>query len=133
LISPLGCLVLLLELSCGAVPETGDAAEDLVCSLNLPIPSRREDVVSSRIEGAAIDERDARSIDVLGRRLLLVEPVISELVFLCIGGPSRLFGRYIISLPIEGAAIRLGVTLPSMNEDADERLACVGVRGTEVL
>jgi hypothetical protein len=50
--------------------------------------SRREELVSSRIEGAAIEDRDVRSIDVLGRRLLLVEPAISELVFRCICGPS---------------------------------------------
>jgi len=112
----------------------GNAADDLVCSLNLPIFSRREDVVSSRIEGAAIDERDVRSIDVLGRRLLLVELDISALVFRCICGPSRLFGRYRISLPFEGPAMRLGVTLPSTKaEAADARLTCVGVSGIDVL
>ena len=96
--------------------------------------SRREVVVSSWIEGAAIDDRDVRSIDVLGRRLLLADPAISALVFRCIGGPSRLAGRYIISLPFEGAAIRLGVTLPSMKaEDADARFTCVGVIGTDML
>ena len=96
--------------------------------------SRREEVVSSRIEGAAIEDRDVRSIDVLGRRLLLVEPAISALVFRCICGPSRLFGRYRISLPFEGAAIRLGVTLPSMKAEAAEaRLTCVGVSGADML
>jgi hypothetical protein len=116
------------------VPPTAGDAADLGCSLNRPTLSLRTDDVSSRIEGAAIDDRDVRSIDVLGRRLLLAEPAISELVFRCICGPSRLFGRYRISLLIGGAAIRLGVILPSTKaEDVDTRLTCVGVSGADIL
>lgn len=135
-ISPLGARVLRFEFSCGAVPPTGGDATDLDCSLSRPTLSLRTDDISSRIDGAAIDDRDARSIDVRGRRLLLAEPAISELVLRCICncGPSRLFGRYRISLPFGGAAIRLGVTLPSIKaEDADDRPICVGVSGADIL
>ena len=109
-------------------------AADLDCSFSRPALSLRIDDVSSRTEGAAIDERDVRSIEVLGRRLLLAELAISALLFRCICGPSRLVGRYRISLPFGGAVIRLGVTLPSMNaEDADTRLTFVGVSGADML
>jgi len=44
----------------------------------------RNDDGSSRIVGAAMEDRDVRSIDVLGRRLLLVDTPLesSELVLL---------------------------------------------------
>jgi hypothetical protein len=133
-ISPLGARVLRFVFICGAVPPAGGDAADLDCSLSRPTLSLLSDGVSSRSVGAAIDERDARSIDVRGRRLLLTEPAISELVLrcICICGPSRLFGRYRISLPF-GGAIRLGVTLPSIKADeVDTRLACVGVSGADI-
>jgi hypothetical protein len=87
---------------------------------------------------AAIEERDVRSIDVLGRRLLLtgVPLASSELVLRTdICDPSRLLGRYSMESPFAGGtAILLGVTLPSMNaEDAKDRLACVGVIGVDAL
>jgi hypothetical protein len=77
--------------------------------------------------GAAIDDRDVRSIEVRGRRLLLMDelPVTSELVLLttCGCAPSPLLGRYNIeSLPPETVGILLGVTLPSMKEDCCDAL-----------
>jgi hypothetical protein len=115
------------------VPPAGVDIADLDCSLGRPTLSLRVDDVSSRTDGAAIDDRDERSIDVLGRRLLLA---ISKLVFRCVWicAPSRLSGRYRISPPFEGATILLGVTLPSTNaEDDDIRPTCVGVSGADIL
>ena len=73
-------------------PVAGEAA-DRDCSLSRTPFSFRLDVGSSRIEGAAIDDRDLLSIDVLGNLLLLSEA--SALVFRAIIGcpPSRLLGR----------------------------------------
>ena len=73
----------------------GEAA-DRDCSLSRTPFSFRLDVGSSRIEGAAIDDRDLLSIDVLGNLLLLSEVLESSaLVFRPIIGwpPSRLRGR----------------------------------------
>ena len=150
LMSPLGGRVLLFEFSCGAVPPWADEAVDaLDWSLNRTPISRPpcgvridDDGGSSRIPGAAIEDRDARSIDVLlvGRRLLLdVEPFeSSELVLrtpTCACGPSRLLGRYNVESPLlDGTAIRLGVTLPSTKDEGIEpRPACVGVMGVDML
>jgi hypothetical protein len=75
------------------------------------------DDTSSLIMDAATEERDARSIDVIGRRLLFAtDPfAISALVLRMAIGPSRLLGRYRIeSLPFVGITARLGVTSPSM-------------------
>jgi hypothetical protein len=92
--------------------------------------------------GAAIDDRDVRSIEarLVGRRLLLdVEPLeSSELVLrtpICGCGPSRLLGRYNIESPLlDGTAILLGVTLPSTNDEGiDPRPAWVGVMGVDIL
>ena len=77
-------------------PVAGEAA-DRDCSLSRTPFSFRLDVGSSRIEGAAIDDRDLLSIDVLGNLLLLSEALFdnSALVFRAIIGcpPSRLRGR----------------------------------------
>jgi len=91
---------------------------------------------SSLMLGAAIEEREVRSIEVRGRRLLLLALASSELVLRTdINGPSRLLGRYKIESPLlDGMAIRLGVTLPSMKaEDAEDRIIWVGVTGVALL
>jgi len=134
-ISPLGARALRFEFSCGVVPPEGGETSVLDCSLIRPTVSLLTDDVSSRIKGAAIDDLVERNIEVRGRRLLFAEPAISKLGFrcMCVSELSRLFGRYKISLPFVGGAMRLGVTFPSMKaEDVDTRLACVGVRGADM-
>jgi len=72
-------------------------AVDRDCSLNRTPFSFRLDVGSSRIKGAAIEDLDLESIDVLGNLLLLSDALFesSALVFRAIIGwaPSRLRGR----------------------------------------
>ena len=72
-------------------------AVDRDCSLSRTPFSFRLEVGSSRIEGAAIDDLDLLSIDVLGNLLLLSDALFesSALVFRPIIGwpPSRLRGR----------------------------------------
>jgi hypothetical protein len=100
-ISPLGCLAFRFEFNCGAVPPgAGEpvAIDERDCSRSRMPLSLLFDDGSSLLDGAAMEERDVRSIDVLGRRLLLVdaEPLeCSALVRRGICGiePSLLRGR----------------------------------------
>jgi hypothetical protein len=110
------------------VPPCACNPDDRDWSLNRTPFSLRVEGGSSRIVGAAMDDREVRSIDVRGRRLLLREelPASSALVLLATCGcaPSLLLGRYNIeSLPPEVPGPLLGVTLPSMKEDCDALLA----------
>lgn len=79
------------------MPPTAGEALGRDCSLNRTTFSFRLDGGSSRIEGAAIDDLDLLSIDVLGNLLLLRDALFdrSALVFRAIIGcaPSRLRGR----------------------------------------
>ena len=138
--SPLGCRVLRFEFSWGAVPPCICCdTPAFACSLNLtPFSLRLEKGASSRIDGVAIDDREVRSIDVRGNRLLLIDefPANSTLVLLATWGCglSLLLGRYNIeSLLLGAAATLLGVTLASTNTECDTLLAWVGVIGVDVL
>lgn len=129
-ISPLGCLVLRFEFNWGAVPPgTCCVTEVLVWSRNRnPAVSLRLGANSSLGDIVAREDLELRGIEGLGTLLFVNNdelPGISALVRLiicgCAPGPSLLLGRYSTeeSLPFEpeGAASRLGVTLPSMNAD----------------
>ena len=83
---------------CGAVPPGAGDADDFDWSLIFkPLSLRRDDGSSLSLSpGAAIEERVGRSIEVLGRRLLLAEAAFgcSALTFrTTICEPSRLPGR----------------------------------------
>lgn len=104
--SPLGARVRRFGLSCGAVPPkagepAGRVSADRDCSrmllsLRLDVASSLLEVDPSRADGAAIEDREFRSIEVRGKRLLFGVLESSELVLrtpICGRALSRLFGR----------------------------------------
>ena len=97
-LSPLGCLVLLLELNCGADVGAGDPVSlDSALFTLTPFSFLMEDGCSSLSVGAAREDLVGRK-EVRGRRLLLApEPFGTsrtlDLRFASEPGPSRLRGR----------------------------------------